>query len=78
MNSIAIKEKLISSINAVEDEKLLLKMEAVVTALLNQEVAYELTKEQIIIVKEARQQYLNGNVETDEAVNDEDEKWLNQ
>jgi hypothetical protein len=72
MTTIALKEYLVSKINLLNDEAILEKIKKIVD---KKEKVYSLSKHQINLLNEAREDIKNGNFISDEEMNSKVEAW---
>ncbi|MEX0967728.1 MAG: hypothetical protein WD077_10860 [Bacteroidia bacterium] len=73
---IGLKEKLISEINKIEDEKLLKYLLETIAFESDTITPFKLSDEQRMMVEEAREQYKRGEFMTDEQAHRLTEEWL--
>lgn len=77
MTSTELKQKLIRQINKTNNDELLEELLRVLERE-NDPRVYQLSELQKTVIMEARLQYQNGNILTDDEVNLEIEKWLRE
>jgi hypothetical protein len=77
MTSTDLKKKLIRQINKTNNDELLEELLRVLERE-NDPRVYQLSELQKTVIMEARLQYQNGNILTDDEVNLEIEKWLRE
>jgi hypothetical protein len=77
MTTAELKQKLIRQINKTDNDELLEELSRVLDRE-NEPRVYQLSEAQKTIIKEARLQYQNGSILTDDEVNLEIEKWLRE
>ena len=77
MTSTELKQKLIRQINKTNNDELLEELSRVLERE-NDPRVYQLSELQKTVIMEARLQYQNGNILTDDEVNLEIEKWLRE
>ena len=77
MNKLGIREKLIEEIKQVDNVHLL---QVLYDILIDEEgkKVYHLNEDQISAIEEAREQYKNGEIFTNEEVDRETEEWLKE
>ncbi|MCC8360099.1 hypothetical protein [Salinimicrobium sediminilitoris] len=77
MNKLEIREKLIAEIKQVENLHLLKVLYDILSAETGEKF-YNLNRDQISAIEEAKQQYKEGEFFTNEEVDRETEEWLKQ
>jgi hypothetical protein len=77
MNKLEIREKLIAEIKQVENLHLLEVLYDILSAETGEKF-YNLSRDQISAIEEAKQQYKEGEFFTNEEVDRETEEWLKQ
>jgi len=77
MTQAQLKNKIISKINSIEDEDILNTVYEIIDNATNEKI-YHLSPEQINVINEAREEYKRGEYSSNEDVNDEIEKWLEE
>lgn len=75
MTTIALRKYLVSKINHIEDDSVLVKIKEIVE---KNEPVYELSAYQLQLVNEAREEYKNGNFSTQEEMTIKVEEWKNR
>lgn len=75
MTTIALRKYLVSKINNIEDDSVLVKIKEIVE---KSEPVYELSAYQLQLVNEAREEYKNGNFSTQEEMTIKVEAWKNR
>ena len=77
MNKLEIREKIIAEIKQVENLHLLKVLYDILSAETGEKF-YNLSRDQISAIEEAKQQYKEGEFFTNEEVDRETEEWLKQ
>ena len=75
MTTIALKKYLISKINLLEDDSVLSEIKEIVD---KNEIVYQLSDYHLNRIEESRAQFKNGEFYTQEEVDLQVEKWLNE
>ncbi len=75
MDNHTLKQKLIQRINSIESNKLLKEIYKILEAT-NEESFYELSDVQVAIINEAKQEYNNNEILSQEEAEKDIEKWL--
>ena len=75
MTTIALKKYLISKINLLEDDDVLSEIKEIVD---KNEIVYQLSDYHLNRIEESRAQFKNGEFYTQEEVDLQVEKWLNE
>jgi hypothetical protein len=75
MTTIALKKYLISKINLLEDDNVLSEIKEIVD---KNEIVYQLSDYHVNRIEESRAQFKNGEFYTQEEVDLQVEKWLNE
>jgi hypothetical protein len=78
MTTKSLKEKVIQSIESVENDILLESLLNIIELESDTDSVYEFNKEQQIMIDAAKQEIKEGKIQSNEEVNKEIEKWLNK
>ena len=78
MTTKALKEKLIKSVESVENNTLLESLLNMIELESDVDSIYEFTDQQLILIEDAKKEIKEGKIYNDNEVNKEIDEWLNK